>query len=170
VKKAALALFLLIWLSATARAQRTPPSLLTRAAHCLAIKNFLPSTPNGSRTFGYFLDEKSYLHEKVIYVVNYAGHDKSNGSVFTVFLTEHDGWQHFNIQNNATFVLSKRDVDGVLFVGHGQPLGGTWTQQHIAMAIRRIETQPRFTLNDKDLSAAMPPVTCESYTEDLRSH
>jgi hypothetical protein len=169
VKKAALPLSLLIWLSATVYAQNTPP-LLAGAAHCLTTKNFVPPSPSASRTFGYFLDEKSYPGQKAIYVVNYRQPARSNGWVFVVFVTEHDGQQHFNIQNNATFVLSKRDFDGISFVGTGQPLGGIWTQQHIAMAIRRIEKQPRFTLNDKDLSVALPSVTCESYTEDSRSH
>jgi hypothetical protein len=158
-----------MWLSVAAYAQNPPP-LLAGAAHCLAIKNFLPSISSASRSFGYFLDKKSYPHEKVIYVVNYAGPDKSNGWIFAVFLTERNGHQHFNIQNNATFVLSKRDLDGISFVGDGQPLGGRWTQQHIAMAIRRIENRPRFTISDKDLSVALASATCESYTEDSRLH
>ena len=121
-----LSLALLLWISssAMARAQKMPPRLLTRAAHCLAIKNFLPSMHGRNRSLGFFLDEKSYAPEKVIYVVNYAGPEKSNGWVFAIFLTEHDGQQRFNMQNNATFVLSKREVGGVSFVGPGQPLGG----------------------------------------------
>jgi len=122
-----------------------------------------------NRSLGFFLDEKSYAREKVVYVVNYAGPDKSNGWVFAVFLTEHNGEQHFNIQNNATFVLSKREVDGISFVGSGQPLGGIWTQQHLEMAIKQIEARPRLILSDKNLSAALPSVTCESYAEDSRS-
>jgi hypothetical protein len=161
---------LLMCLSPTAYAQKSPPQLLTRVAHCLAITNFLPSMHGRNRSLGFFLDEKSYAPEKVIYVVNFAGPNKSNGWVFTVFLTEHNGHQHFNIQNNATFVLSKREVDGISFVGPGQPLGGTWTQQHIAMAIKQIEKRARFTLNDEDMSVALPSVTCESYAEDARSH
>ena len=170
MNQTALALVLFIWLSAPAHARKGPPRLLVRSAHCLATKNFLTSIPTRRRSFGYFLDEKSYPHEKVVYVVNYARPDKSNGWVFAILLTKHDGQELFNIQNNASFVLSRHnyDYDGVSFVS--PPLGGTWTQQHMAMAIRRIETQPRFTLNDKDLLDALPSVTCESYAEDSRSH
>ncbi len=167
MKQTALVLPLLMWLGATGHTQKSPPQLLIRAAHCLAVKNFLPSIPTRNRSLGYFLDEKSYPQEKVIYVVNYVRPDKSNGWVFVVFLTEHDGQKLFNIQNNARFVLSKDEPIGVSFVD--PPLGGTWTQQHIAMAIKRIETRARFTIDDKDLLAAVPSTTCESYTEHLRS-
>ena len=155
-------------LASTVHAQRKVPRLLNGAVHCLAIQNFLPSSPASKRTFGYFLDEKSYPGDKVIYVVNYAAPTRSNGWVFVVFLTQRDGHQHFNIQNNASFVLSKRhfDYDGVKFLS--PPLGGDWTQLHIAMAIRRIETELRFTLGKKGYLAAMASVTCESYTDNLR--
>jgi len=159
---------LLICLGAAVHMPKNPPQLLTRTAHCLAIKNFLPQLPDQRRSFGYFLDEKSYPREKVIYVVNDAGPRQSKGWVFVVFLAEHGGQQHFNIQNNGRFVLSKDNFDGVSFVD--PPLGGAWTQQHVAMAIRRIETQARFTVYNKDLLAATPSATCKSYTEDLRSH
>ncbi|MFI5127031.1 MAG: hypothetical protein ACHQJX_09410 [Candidatus Acidiferrales bacterium] len=162
-----LALLSLISLSAIAHAQKAPPQLLIRAAHCLAVKNFLPSSRAASRTFGYFLDEKSYPGQKVVYVVNYREPARSNGWVFTIVLTEHDGHQHFNIQNNARFVLSKDEPIGVSFVD--PPLGGTWTQQHIAMAIKRIETRARFTLDSKDLLAASS-ATCEAYTDPQASH
>lgn len=170
MKQTALAVSLLICLGATSPSPKHSPQLLTGAVHCLAVKNFLAQLPGQKRSFGYFLDEKSYPGEKVIYLVNYAAPARSNGWVFVVFLTEHDGQQHFNIQNNATFVLSKHnfDYDGVSFVS--PPLGGDWRQEHIAKAIRQIETRARFTFDSKDLLAATPSVTCESYTENLRSH
>ena len=82
---------------------------------------------------------------------------------FTIFVTEHDGRQDFNIQNNASFVLSKDEFEGVSFVN--PPLGGTWTQEHLASAIKRIEKQSRFNISAKELSAADPSVRCESYTD-----
>jgi hypothetical protein len=71
----------------------------------------------------------------------------------------------FNIQNNASFVLSKNEPSGVSFVN--PPLGGTWTQEHLASAIKEkeIERQPRFALSLKDLFAADPSLVCESYTD-----
>jgi hypothetical protein len=170
MKQTALALCLLTSLSVALHAPKKAPELLIGAVHCLALKNFVPPLPKASRSFGYFLDEKSYPGEKVVYVVNYAAPHRTNGWVFVVFLTEQNGHQYFNIQNNATFVLSKRGVDRVSFVGAGQPLGGIWTQEHIVMAIKKIETQTRFTLDKKDFLAAMPSVSCESYTDNLNSH
>jgi hypothetical protein len=62
----------LICLAATVHPQEKPPQLLLCAAQCLAVKNFLPLSRGTTLTFGYLLDEKSYLGEKVIYLVNYS--------------------------------------------------------------------------------------------------
>jgi hypothetical protein len=163
MKKIMLAMSLLFCLSATVHSQEHTPQLLFRAAQCLAVKHFLPSSKATRQTFGYLLDEKSYPGDQVIYVVNYAGPARSNGLVFAIFLTEHEGLQDFNIQNNARFVLSKDELDGVVFAN--PPLGGTWTQEHLASAIKRIEKQPRFSISAKDLSAADASIRCESYTD-----
>ncbi len=137
--------------------------VLIRAAHCLAEKNQLPSSNATKLSFGYFLDEKSYPGEIVLYVVNYSSPIRTNGSVFTIFLTEDRGGQVFNVQNNASFVLSKDDLEGVSFVN--PPLGGTWTQEHLASAIKRIEKQPRFSITVNKLLAADSSVRCASYTD-----
>ena len=158
-----LATWLLVFLGVTVHSREQTPQLLFRAAHCLAIKNFLPSSKATNLTFGYLLDEKSYPGDRVIYLVNYAAPARSNGLVFAIFLTEHGGRQDFNIQNNASFVLSKNEFDGVSFVD--PPLGGTWTQEHLASAIKLIEKRPRFTIPVKDLLAAAPLTDCDSYTD-----
>ena len=163
MKNIKLAVSLLICLGTTVNAQEQPPQLLTRAAHCLAVMNFLPSSRVTRLSFGYLLDEKSYPGDKVIYLVNYAAPARSDGLVFAVFLTEHDGRQDFNIQNNASFVLPKDESYGVSFVD--PPLGGTWTQEHLASAIKRIEKRTRFTISVKDLLAPDPSIRCESYTD-----
>jgi hypothetical protein len=163
MKKIYLALPLMIFLGSTAHSQEQPPQLLIRAAHCLAAKNFLPSSSAASLTFGYLVDQKSYPGEKVIYLVDYAGPARSNGLVFAVFLTEKGRHQTFNIQNNAGFVLSRHEFTGESFVD--PPLGGTWTREHLASAIKRIEKQPRFTIPVKELFAADPSTSCESYTD-----
>jgi hypothetical protein len=163
MKKIMLAIPLLFCLNSTVRQQGQMPQLLFRAAQCLAVKHFLPSSKATRLTFGYLLDEKSYPGDKVVYVVNYAAPAGSSGLVFAIFLTEHEGLQDFNVQNNASFVLSKDELGGVAFVN--PPLGGTWTQEHLASAIKRIEKQPRFTISVKDLSAADASIRCESYTD-----
>lgn len=163
MKKITLAISMLFWWTTTVNAQEHTPQLLFRAAQCLAVKNFLPSSKATRLTFGYFLDEKSYPSDKVIYVVMYAAPARSNGLVFAIFLTEHESLQDFNIQNNASFVLSKNEPNGVAF--ENPPLGGTWTQEHLASAIKQIEKQPRFAISVKDLSAADPSIRCESYTD-----
>jgi hypothetical protein len=159
-----LALLLLICLCASGHSQEQPPQLLIRAAHCLAIKEELPRSKARALTFGYLVDEQSYPGTKEMYVVMYAAPARSNGLVFAIVLTQQDDHEVFNIQNNASFVLSKKgDFGGVDFVT--PPLGGTWTQEHLASAIERIEKQPRFTVAVKDLLAADPLTDCASYTD-----
>src|SRR5579863_7758743 len=156
MKRIPLAISLLFWLGVTVYSEEQTPQPLLHAAQCLAVKKFLPSSEARNLTFGYSLDEKSYPGDSVIYLVKYAAPARSNGSVFAIFLTEHDGHQTFNIQNNASFVLSKSEPSGVSFVN--PPLGGTWTQEHLASAIKEIEKRPRFALSAKDLFAADPSV------------
>jgi hypothetical protein len=163
MKKITLAISLLFCLSAAAYSQEQVPQLLLHAAQCLEAKQFLPSSKATKLTFGYFLDEKSYPGTKEVYVVIYAAPAKSNGTVFAIVSTQKDGHDVFDIQNNASFVLSKDEPIGVSFVT--PPLGGTWTQEHLAMAIKEIEKQHRFALSVKDLSAANASLVCEAYTD-----
>lgn len=163
MKKIALALLLLASCAATARPQEQPPLLLIRAAHCLAAKHFFARSNVTERTFGYLIDEKSYPRQKEMYVVTYAAPARSNGSAFAIVLTQWDDHQIFNIQNNASFVLSKRDIYGVSFVN--PPLGGDWTQGRLASAIERIEKQARFTIPVRDFAVADASTSCESYTD-----
>lgn len=163
MKRIILAISLVLWLGANAQAQEQAPELLFRAAQCLAVKSFLPSPKAKGLDFGYLVDEKSYPGDKVIYVVMYAAPARTNGLVFVIFLTQRADLQDYNIQNNASFALSKADADGVVF--KNPPLGGAWTQEHIAAAVKQIEKQPRFTIAAKDLSDAYPSAFCESYTD-----
>ena len=156
-------MLLLVWLSATAYSQEQAPQLLLHAAQCLQAKKFLPRVEGSKLTFGYALDAKSYPGDRIIYIVNYLSAARPGGLVFEIFLTEHDGRQVFNIQNNASFIISKDEPTGILFID--PPLGGTWTQEHLASAIRDIGKQPRFTIPVKDLSVLESSVTCESYTD-----
>ena len=166
MKKITLAISLLFCLSATAYTQEQAPQLLLHAAQCLKAKQFMPSSKATKLTFGYFLDEKSYPGTKEMYVVIYAAPARSNGLVFAIVLTQQDDHQVFDIQNNASFILSKDEPIGVSFVT--PPLGGTWTQEHLAAAIRRIEKQPRFEIPVKDLSPLDASIGCEAYTDPQR--
>jgi hypothetical protein len=162
MKKIGIVISLIACFGAIVQAQQQMPPLLFRAAHCLVVKDFLPPSNAGMLTFGYFLDEQSYPGDKVIYIVTYATPARSNGWVFAVFLTTNGNHEDFNIQNNARFVLSKHEPIGVSFVS--PPLGGTWTQEHLASAIREIEKQPKFTIAIKDLFVA-DSCSCKSYTD-----
>ena len=137
--------------------------LVHQAAHCLTAKGFLPRGEAKELTFGYLLDEKSYPEKKLLYVVNYPTSARPNGSVFTIFLTESDGRQNFDIQNNARFTLAKDENGGVSFVD--PPLGGTWTREHLVSAIKQIEKQPRLTISTKDMLTIGSSVGCEAYTD-----
>jgi len=163
VKKVSFAISLSAFFGAIAHAQQQEPPLLLHAAHCLAVKEFLPTSRTGNFVLGYLLDDHSYPGDKVIYLVDFAAPDRSNGTVFAIVLTTKGGREDFYIQNNAGFVLSKHEPIGVNFVD--PPLGGDWTQEHIASAIRRIEKGHRFTFPIKDLYVVDSSVVCESYTD-----
>lgn len=163
MKKLALALLLVACFAVTARSQEQPPQLLLRAAHCLSVKSFFPSTTAQELTLGYLVDEKSYPGKRVMYVVIYTAPARLSGSAFAIVLTQQDDHQTFDIQNNAAFVLSKRGIHGVSFAT--PPLGGDWTQERLASAIERIEKRPRFTLSMKNLLAADSSISCEAYTD-----
>ncbi len=152
-----------ICLSCAAHAQDRGPELLHRAVHCLASKNFLPPSKAAKRTFGSLLDEKSYPGKKMLYVVDYPNRSRANGFVFTLFLTDMDGRQNFNIQNNARFALSKDSDEGVSF--EAPPLGGTWIREHLASAVNQIEKQPKVTLPLKELLTNDSSVSCTAYTD-----
>jgi hypothetical protein len=166
MKKIALGTLLLICSSLTVRSQEQPPQLLLHAAQCLETKKFLPPSKSTRLSFGYFLDEKSYPGDKVIYVVNHPTTSQSSGLVFALFFKEHEGHQEFNVQNNASFVSSNKESSGVSFAN--PPLGGGWTQEHLASAIKEIEKQPRFTIAVKDLSSVDASVSCVAYTDPQR--
>jgi hypothetical protein len=156
-------LAMLICLSCATHAQDDGTTLLNRATHCLAAKKFLPPSKAAEGTFGYLLDEKSYPGEKLLYVVEYPNPSRPDGFVFTIFVSDHDGRQGFNIQNNARFTLSKDSDEGVSFTA--PPLGGTWTREHLVSAIKQIEKQPRVTLSMTNLLVVDSSVSCEAYTD-----
>jgi GWxTD domain-containing protein len=159
----ALATLLLVCSALTVHSQQQPSQLLLHAAQCLEAKKFLPSLKSTSLTFGYYFDEKSYPGEEVIYVVNYTTSARSSGLVFALFLREHDGRQEFNIQNNASFVSSTKESSGISF--ENPPLGGTWTQLHLASAITEIAKRPKSTIRVKELSSVDEAVSCVAYTD-----
>lgn len=155
--------YLLTFVSLDAQAQDHTPKVLTEAAHCLAVKDFLSASEHGVITLGYIVDEHSYPGEKVIYVVSYAGPKRSSGVVFAVFFTESGSQQSFDIQNNAGFTLSKNEPSGVSFVT--PPLGGIWTQEHLAAGIRQIVKQSRYPIPARDLLAADSSTQCKAYID-----
>jgi hypothetical protein len=148
---------------ATHCAQEKAPPQINKAAQCLVKKNFFPRSRAATLSLGYFLDEKSYPDERVFYLVDFTAYHRSDGLVFTIVLKQQGDHQIFNIQNSGSFRLSKDEFDGASFVD--PPLGGTWTQEHIAAAIQQIERQSRFTVPVGELSAVAPLVDCESYTD-----
>lgn len=154
---------IVISLGCLAHAQDGETVLLHRAVHCLATKNFLLPIKAGEIKFGFLLDEKSYPGEKMLYVVEYPNPSRADGFVFTVFVTNRDGGQNFNIQNNARFTLSKDSEEGVSFAT--PPLGGTWTQEHLVFAIKQIEKRSKVTLSMKNLLVVDSSDSCEAYTD-----
>ena len=163
MREIALVLVLLASCATTARPQEQPPQLLIHAARCLATKHFLPLSRHRELTFGYLVDEKSYPGTKEMYVVAYTTPARPSGSAFAIVLTQQKDSQIFDIQNNADFALSKRDIHGVSFTS--PPLGGDWTQERLASAVEQIEKQPRYTILLRDILAVDASTSCESYTD-----
>jgi hypothetical protein len=143
--------------------QKDTPEIVVHAAQCVAAKNFLPPSQSKSLSFGYFVDAKSHPGERVLYLVNYASLTFSEGLIFTIFLTQAGGQQVFNIQNNAEFVLPDSEPTHVSF--RTEPLGGTWTHEHLARAILEIEAQPKFSVPVPSLGASNSSIKCEAYTD-----
>lgn len=160
-KKIVLGLF--VCMNLTARSQNEGTTPFRSAIHCLVAKEFLQYTRASKLTFGHLLDDKSYPEEKMLYIVFYPHPSSSNGSIFTIFVTDHDGHGTFNIQNNARFRLSKDGNNKVSFVD--PPLGGTWTQEHLVSAIIQINRQPKTIIPIESLLGADTSVTCEAYTD-----
>jgi hypothetical protein len=164
---------LAICVNTSAQAQEQPPRLLLDAAHCLAIKGFLPAAKTASLSSGYLVDSKSYPGEKVLYVVVYASPQHSEGMVFSIFLTQKGARTVFNIQNNGKFLRSTKEGaafrrEAVDFVDGGDPLGGIWTQEHIALAIKDIGRQPIVDVPVQNLLNPSAAVQCESYAAARR--
>jgi hypothetical protein len=147
--------------------QQPAPKFLNQAIYCLTTKDFLEATKRPSMV-GYFLTTKWYPGDKALYVVVYSNVHRSAGSVFTIFLSAGDDHPVFNIQNNGKFVRSsqangafkKEDVDFV-----EDPLGGIWTQEHLAMAIQEIGRRKALEIRTSELLAGPDLPRCESYAE-----
>lgn len=151
----------LLMLCTSAHAQDQAPELVRHAIQCLAAKDFVVPTKRPQR-FGYFIDETSYPGQRVIYLVNFRALGRPNGFVYAVFVTDKQGHQYFDIQNNATFVVSK-DLSDVEFTN--PPLGGVWTQEHLTSAIKEIERRPRMVLSARSAFSRDPSLNCEAYTD-----
>lgn len=162
MKNACIVVLSLTWCAAAIAQQGIPPNLL-HATQCLAAKRFLPPLHSGTLNFGYATDTESYPGETVLYVVQYLKSNRSNGLVYTVFLTREGGEQVFNIQNNASFEWPTRPDGEIDFVN--PPLGGDWTQTRLMSAIRRILAQPRITIPADVLRAVQTGIRCEAYTD-----
>lgn len=145
-------------------AQEAVPPLLLHAAQCLEAKSFLEPSKSAVMSFGFYLDSTSHPLN-ALYVVEFANPSHSKGWVFTVFLSNDNERQVFDIQNNARFAPSKDGYLGIDFPD--PPLGGTWTQEHIVSAIKKIQQSAVFSISNKDLRGTSPQIQCESYAERL---
>src|SRR5271163_2406368 len=97
---------LTIMLGVSAFAQNDPPEVVRDSFDCLQRKNFLPSNKRLLST-AYRVDTKSYPGEKVLYLVVYERPDRSQGLVFSIFLSGSATRTVFDIQNNAEFLRTR---------------------------------------------------------------
>lgn len=147
-------------LSGRVCADGKPPKFELQAARCLVDKKFL--SPQPAHTVGFLVDAKSYPGREVLYLVDYAAPGGPEGTVFTIFL-KNKGHRTFDIQNNARFVGAGSGTAGIQFAD--PPLGGMWTQEHLATAIRKIGREPRFSIATSDLNERLANTQCESYAD-----
>jgi hypothetical protein len=160
MKRLPLLFLLFICLSSAVCAQELTPPLLRDAAHCLVANKFLGPS---ARDFAYLITTKDWPGEEVVYVVAYTGASRTKGWVFTIFLTKQGDHEVFDIQNNAKFVRTKKDPDGINFVE--EALGGVWTHERLISAIKQIEKKPQFELSVRELTKASVNAACQSYTD-----
>ena len=157
-------LLLPICLGPVIDAQEKAPEVLREAAQCLVSKAFLKAN---ALDLGYKIDTDSWPGEEVLYVVAFPGRSRTKGYAFTIFLEQKDHHQVFDVQNNARFAKTrssaKSEYNGLDFPG--PPLGGVWTQEHLAKAINQIRSQPTFSVTASDLELPSPSAGCQSYTD-----
>ncbi len=156
--------FVILMVSLISRGQceERAPDILVEAVRCLTVKSFLEKGGTGL-SFGFLLDGHSHPGDEVLYVVRYAAPGRPDGTVFQLFVTRNTQHISFNIQNNADFVVSADDRYGISFFD--PPLGGTWTQRHLALAINEIEKRPRYATPVDGSAATALGVYCQSYTD-----
>jgi len=106
---------------------------------------------------------KDWPGEEVIYVVAYTGSSRDKGLVFTIFVTKQGSRQILDIQNNAKFVRTKEDPDGIKFVE--EALGGVLTHERLIFAIKQIERQPQFEISANEMSRVSSSTDCLSYAD-----
>jgi hypothetical protein len=158
---AAVALF---WGSVGEARSAVAPIELDRAVYCLAKKGFISGNRAGARQlFGFLGDNKSYPGKRMLYVVQYTRASRRRGQAFSIVRAEKNGRQIFDIQNNSGFSIAGRGPEPVSFVS--PPLGGVWTQQHLASAIEQIAELPRYSVSVARLRASPSSVDCQSYAD-----
>ena len=100
--------------------------------------------------------QKSNLRRQLRLVPSHA-----NGSAFEIFIEEEDNGLSFNIQNNARYELSKKELSGVTFL---DPPQGDASEEHpFASAIKKIAAAPRTTIPVSALQPLDPTSTCVAY-------
>ena len=141
-----------------------PDPVLLHASQCLVAKKFLVPPPHAETlSLGSVIDEYSFPGKKVIYIVNFASPAHPNGSAFEIFIEEEDNGLSFNIQNNARYELSKKELSGVTFID--PPQGDSSEEHPFASAIKKIANAPRVAIAVKDLQPLDPSATCVAYND-----
>jgi hypothetical protein len=142
-----------------------PPMLLLDAPHCLVTEKQdwlgLRTSKASKLSLGYVLDSTSFSGKAFLYGVVDKSTDGSQGNVFDIEYRQLGSIRIYNIQNNATFARSRKGVDFL-----GPPLGGTWTQDHLLAAVKKIGQRPRFDVRVNDLLKQSALTRCSSYADD----
>jgi hypothetical protein len=150
--------------SGLAQSQDASTRLFLTASHCLATeRNWLPVRDSTASAFeaAYIIDTKSDPGVDHIYVVVYTNKEHSKGKAFDLRYKVSAGKTTMDLQNNAGFAISRGHV-----VFSEPPLGGTWTQTHLASAIMQAGKRVATVLDPSQVSPPSPDVKCESYVSN----
>jgi hypothetical protein len=138
------------------------PTEMRNAAHCVVAgdRHWLqpPLTELDQLKVAFVRDHTSYPGEFHLVIIFLAS--RSSGQVFDLKEQRTKDLTRFSVENNGSFRVS----DGkVAFVD--PPLGGVWTQEHLASDIKRALANTHYEISRRSLERVRG-ISCTSYVDE----
>lgn len=157
-------LLLILSVNGAVHSQDSNPKLLRDALHCLVSskRDWLGLQKSGEKVLevSYVIDRRSDPGVAHLYVVVYTDAKHSKGLAFDLLFMVKGGSTVLDIQNNASFEISHKEITFV-----NPPLGGTWTETQLMSAIGRAGKRSSRKFIVDDLSLPSHDVTCKCYAD-----